>query len=177
MQNDTVSIGSRAMSMALALLAVTSAAPAATPTAMQAVASMGPDDAKVQRMPVPQPAAGQVLIHIYAAAVNPVEWKARPIAAGSPPRVPGRDVAGVIAQLGPGVTQFKVGQAVFGEVAPLPNAAINGAYAEYAVAPVEDVALKPRGFTFAEASGLGIATITGVRAVQHAVVTKGSACW
>jgi NADPH:quinone reductase-like Zn-dependent oxidoreductase len=168
----------RSLFMGLALLVTASACLAATPAQMQAMVSTsaGSLDLKLEGVPVPQPAAGEVLIRIYAASVNPVDWKAlmgpqRGVADVA--RIPGRDVAGVIEKVGPGVTQFKAGEAVYGEVAPLPSAPVNGAYAHYAVAPVSEIAPKPRRMSYAEASGLGIATVTGVRAVQHAGVAPG----
>ncbi len=152
-----------------------------TPTTMQALVLGGtgaPADLKPQTLPVPQPGAGQVLVRIYAASVNPVDWRMRAPPAGAPapliePRIPGRDVAGIVEKVGPGVTQFKVGDAVWGQVAPLPGLPLNGAYAPYALAPAADLAPKPRPLTYAQASGLGIATVTGVRAVQNAGVASG----
>jgi NADPH:quinone reductase-like Zn-dependent oxidoreductase len=149
---------------------------AATPSEMQAIVTPPGSAAEVLqlvRLPVPTPAEGQVLVRIYAASVNPVDWKQRPVPADAPPRIPGRDIAGVIEKLGPGVTQFKVGDAVWGQVAPLPNANVNGAYAQFAIAPAADIAPKPKRASFAEASGLGIATVTAVRATQYAQITPG----
>ncbi len=167
----------RTLLLALVLAGVSVAA---TPTEMQAILAdgTGPEGLKLQTLSVPQPGAGQVLVKIYAAAVNPVDWKTRAGPAGAPPPkldpfIPGRDIAGIVVKAGAGVTQFKAGNAVFGQVAPLPGLALNGAYAQYAVAPVTDLAPKPRRMSYAQASGLGIATVTGVRAVQHAKVAAG----
>lgn len=148
----------------------------ATPTEMQAMVNPPGGTAEVlqpMRLPVPKPVEGQVLVRIYAASVNPVDWKQRPVPTDVPPRIPGRDIAGVIESVGPGVTQFKVGDAVWGQVAPLPNAAVNGAYAQFAIAPAADIAPKPKRVSFAEASGLGIATVTATRAAQYAQITHG----
>jgi NADPH:quinone reductase-like Zn-dependent oxidoreductase len=169
-------IAMRPVWIVLGLVAAAGVGLATTPTQMQVMESSatGGLDLRLETVPVPTPAAGEVLIRIYAASVNPVDWKAlMPQRGAAAPRIPGRDVAGVIEKVGAGVTQFKVGQAVFGEVAPLPSAPLNGAYAHYAVAPATDIAPKPRRMSYAEASGLGIATVTGVRAVQHARITRG----
>ena len=68
----------------------------------------------VQEMAVPRPGAGEVLIKVRSASVNPVDWK---IAARRVGQVAGADVAGVIDTLGEGVTGWKVGEPVLG-VAP-----------------------------------------------------------
>ena len=181
--------------LAIGLLAMHSASHAATPAAMKAIVQAGTGGAEVmhyQTVPVPEPAAGQVLVRIYAAAVNPEEWKQRAGITGVPGREPGvegpptstpatpentriagSDVAGVIEKPGPGVTQFKVGDAVFAPVNRGGPGALNGAYAQFAVAAVDKVVRKPKNLTFAQASGLGTATTIGVRAVMLANVSPG----
>src|SRR5262245_20484202 len=128
-------------------------AQAATPKEQQAILQKAGSDAlQLQTVPVPTPAAGQVLIRVYAAAVNPADWKN-----GAPPDdvIPGGDVAGVVAALGDGVTGFSIGDPVFG-IAVRRKGALNGAYAEYAVAAVANVVRKPANVTYAQAAGLGI---------------------
>lgn len=179
----------------LSLLAAGIATAWATPTEQKAIVQAGtggPEVLKYQTVPVLEPAAGQVLIKIYAASVNPVDWKARsgmvgggrapgggegaPVVSAATPentRIPGSDAAGVIEKLGPGVTQFKVGDAVFASIGRGPATALNGGYSEYALASVGSVIAKPKSLTFAQASGLGTATSTGVRAVQQANIAAG----
>jgi NADPH:quinone reductase-like Zn-dependent oxidoreductase len=143
---------------------------AALPEEQQAILQKAGSDAlELQTVPVLTPAANQVLIRIYAAAVNPADWKS---GAPSADRIPGGDVAGVIAALGEGVTDFHVGDAVFGIAVRRPGV-LNGAYAEYAVAAVANVVLKPANMTYAQAAGLGIATVTGVRVVDVTEIAKG----
>lgn len=168
-----------------------------TPKEQWAIVQAGTGGAEAltyKKVPVPTPGEGQVLIKIYAAAINPVDWKARsgivgvarpagaPAGEGQPTvtaptpentRIPGSDVAGVIEQLGAGVTQFKVGDAVFASVGRGGSGALNGGYAEYAVTSVGSVIAKPRTMTFAQASGLGTATGTGAGAVVRGNVTAG----
>ncbi len=155
---------------------------AATPAEQKAIVQTGLgglDVLKLQTVPVREPGANQVLIKVYAAAVNPSDIKARTGEDGyAPPAgtpaiaVPGGDVAGVIEKVGSGVTGFKVGDAVFGVVPRVPGT-LNGAYSEYAVAPVATVVAKPKNISYAEASGLGIAGITGVRNVNVTKVSQG----
>src|SRR5579883_1736698 len=80
----------------------------------------GPEQLKLEMVPCPQPQAGEVLVHIRTAAVLPVEWKMRQglfqtIYPVSFPYIPGSAFAGVVEAVGPGVTGFQKGQAVFGK--------------------------------------------------------------
>jgi NADPH:quinone reductase-like Zn-dependent oxidoreductase len=153
--------------------------PAATPSEQQAIVQTGhggPEVLRLQTVPVLQPGDGEVLIRVYAAAVNPTDWKTRAGAPGYPTVVgtiiPGGDVAGVIEKVGSGVEMLKAGDPVFAVIAR--NLSIlNGGYSHFAVAAVGTVAPKPPGTTYAEAAGLGIATITGVRAVDETKVSQG----
>lgn len=142
--------------IALLCLAATTAAQAAPATSRAIV--QAEQGLVLQTVPTPQPAAGQVLIRIYAASVNPVDWK-------RPARIPGFDAAGVIDSVGPDVTAFKPGDAVFGRV--------NGAYAEYATAVVAEVVAKPKSLTFEQAAAIPVAGVAGYRAVEEAQVAAG----
>jgi NADPH:quinone reductase-like Zn-dependent oxidoreductase len=153
---------------------------AATPQEQQAIVqdgAGGPDVLKWLSVPVLAPTEGQVLIRVYAAAVNPADWKSRAVTAGTKPAaspvIPGGDVAGVIEKIGTGVDALKVGDPVFGVISRSLGL-LNGGYSHYAVATAANVALKPPNFTYAEAAGLGIATLTGVRAVDETHVSKGT---
>jgi NADPH:quinone reductase-like Zn-dependent oxidoreductase len=119
----------------------------------------------VAELPVPQPAAGEVLIKVRAAGVNPVDWK---IANGRVGKVAGIDVAGVVDALGEGVTAVKVGDEVLG------SARGSGGYAEYAILPVASLAKKPKKLSFEQAAGIPIAAETAYRALhQVAGIKKG----
>ncbi|MFL5628428.1 MAG: NADP-dependent oxidoreductase, partial [Ktedonobacteraceae bacterium] len=69
------------------------------------------------------------------------------------PYIPGVDLAGVVEEVGPGVTAFQKGQAVFGQSA-------KGAYAEYTTASVETLALKPKTLNFDEAATIPVGATT-----------------
>jgi NADPH:quinone reductase-like Zn-dependent oxidoreductase len=112
----------------------------------------------LQTVSTPVAGAGQVLIRVYAAGVNPVDWK-RDL------KIPGYDAAGVIVSVGPGVTAFRPGDAVL--------ARAEAAYAQYAVAQAELTVRKPRDFTFEQAAGVPVAGIAGYRAVEEARVSRG----
>jgi NADPH:quinone reductase-like Zn-dependent oxidoreductase len=155
---------------------------AATPTHQQAIVQHGaggPEVLKLESVLVLSPDKGEVLIRVYAAAINPVDWKRRKGGgvysmdpSGLPTMIPGGDVAGVVEKVGDGVTELKVGDPVFA-VLPRDPKRLNGGYAQFAVAPAGNVMPKPRAFTYAEAAGLGIATVTGVRIVVDTNVSKG----
>jgi NADPH:quinone reductase-like Zn-dependent oxidoreductase len=166
--------------IALAFATVTMAASPTIPQTMRAIrtdASGAPGAVKLETVPVPQPAEGQVLLRVYAAGTNPVDWGIRgPMPAGSnaaaaPPQraapPPGRDVAGVIVAVGPGVSGYQVGDKVYTALAG------GGAYAEYAVAAATELAMKPQKFTFEEAAGIPIAGYTGLRMVVMANLKPG----
>ena len=115
-----------------------------------------PDVLRVEDVPVPTPAAGQVRVKVAATSVNLSDWECL---RGSPAyarmgglRVPARrtlgsDIAGVVDAVGPGVTRFRPGDEVCGD-----NLALKGGFAEYALAPELALARKPSRLTFAEAS-------------------------
>jgi NADPH:quinone reductase-like Zn-dependent oxidoreductase len=74
------------------------------------------------------------------------------------PSIPGAALAGIVEEVGPGVTAFEVGQAMFGQSAM-------GAYAEYVTAPVETLALKPKTLSFDEAATLAGGATTAWQAL------------
>jgi NADPH:quinone reductase-like Zn-dependent oxidoreductase len=148
-------IGLAMLTLTLAL----SAAVWAAPDTMQAVQVGAGGALSVRQMAVPKPGAGEVLIKVRAAGVNPVDWKA---AGGRVGQVPGTDVSGVIDTLGEGVNGWQVGEQVLG------FARQSGSYAEYAVIPASSLARKPRSMTFEEAAGVPIAAETAYRALHEA---------
>src|SRR4051812_9069134 len=76
-----------------------------------------PDVLVVAEQPEPSPKAGEVLVRVKAAGINPVDGAVRagyyPLL-GEPPFILGWDISGTVEALGAGVTAFKVGDAVFG---------------------------------------------------------------
>jgi NADPH:quinone reductase-like Zn-dependent oxidoreductase len=116
------------------------------------------DQLKLEQIPKPEPGEGEVLVQVYAAGVNPADWKIRSgmFRAFLPttfPYVPGADLAGVIDQVGPAVTTLQPRQAVFGRGS-------QGTYAEYALAPAATLALKPDSINFDEAATIPVGATT-----------------
>jgi NADPH:quinone reductase-like Zn-dependent oxidoreductase len=134
-------------------------AAAAAPDKMQAVEVAPDGNLSVQTRPVPRPGAGEVLIRVRAAGVNPVDWK---IAQRRIGMVPGVDVAGTIDSLGEGVSGFAAGDQVLG------FARQSGSYAEYAVVAVTSLAKKSKALTFEQAAGVPIVGETAYRSLHEA---------
>src|SRR5258706_7878198 len=116
------------------------------------------DQLKLEQIPQPEPQEGEVLVRVYAAGVNPADWKRRSglMKAFWPstfPYVPGFDLAGVVEKVGPGVTVFQPGQEVFGRSS-------NGSYTQYSIAPANALALKPKTLSFAEAATIPVGATT-----------------
>lgn len=110
----------------------------------------------------PHPAAGEVLVRINASAVNPLDLK---IAKGEAaharhpfPAILGIDMAGNVAALGDGVTQFAVGDEVYGMTGGVGGH--QGALAEFAAVDAQLLARKPADLTMREAAALPLAFIT-----------------
>jgi NADPH:quinone reductase-like Zn-dependent oxidoreductase len=134
----------------------------------------GPEVLVVEEVPVPEPGPTEVLVRVAAAGVNPVDWKVRSAGGlvGEPPFTVGWDVAGVVEELGYGVTWLSVGDRVFG-MPRVPRSA--ACYAEFVVSPSRQLALVPEGLSDAEAGALPLAGLTAWQAlVDTAAVGEGS---
>jgi NADPH:quinone reductase-like Zn-dependent oxidoreductase len=126
------------------------------------LATGGPEVLELGEAEIPQPLPTEIRVRVAAAGVNPVDWKTRAgggMAAvlGPPPFTVGWDVAGTVDAVGPGVTRFAVGDAVFG-MPWFPRQA--GAYAEFVTAPSRHFAHRPAGLSEVEAAGLSLAGLT-----------------
>jgi NADPH:quinone reductase-like Zn-dependent oxidoreductase len=125
------------------------------------------------RDPVVGPDA--VLVKVRAAAVNPVDWKARegyldPVLAPVFPVVPGWDLAGVVVRPGVAVSEFDVGDEVIGYVRE--DFLSRGTFAEYVAAPLRTLAPKPRNLTWEEAAGLPLVGLTAYQVLRRVLEVK-----
>ena len=130
----------------------------------------GPKVLRTEQVERPEARGKKVLIEVRAAGVNPVDWRIRrgelrPLSFLLPHRVPGRDVAGVVVELGDEVRGFEVGGRVF----VMLDGASGGGYAEYAVAGEGAVAPMPENLSFEEAAGVPLAALTAVQAIRYAL--------
>ena len=122
-----------------------------------------PSVMKLEDVPDPTPAAGQVLVRLRAVGVNPVETYVRKGIYGPRPfpYTPGTDGAGLVESTGPGVTRVKPGDRVY------VSAAAPGTYAELALCPEAGVHPLPAHVTFAQGAALGVPYATAHRALFH----------
>jgi NADPH:quinone reductase-like Zn-dependent oxidoreductase len=129
----------------------------------------GPEVLRYEDVPRPVPAAGEVLIKIHAAAVNPVDWKVRAglvreLLKHQLPLIPGWDAAGVIEDVGAGVARLKRGD----EVYTRPDIFRDGTYAEYIAVREPEVALKPKSLDHVHAAAIPLAALTAWQALFDA---------
>ena len=121
----------------------------------------GPEALQYEDAPRPQPQAGEVLIRVHAAGVNPIDWKVREghMKDFWPHKLPlilGWDVSGTVEEVGPGVSRFKKGDDVYS----VPDASRDGAYAEYIVVRESELALKPKSLHHIRAAAVPLAALT-----------------
>ena len=119
-------------------------------------------DLVLRDVPRPVPAPGEVLVRVEASGVNPLDTKIRAGAAAharvTPPMILGIDLAGIVAEVGPGVTGFAVGDEVYGMTGGVGDRP--GSLAEYAAVDPDLLARKPARLSMAEAAALPLAVIT-----------------
>ena len=123
-------------------------------------------------LPDPVAEAGQVVVDIHAASVNGADAKVRE---GGPyatiatfPYVLGRDFSGVVASLGAGVTDFKLGDAVFGVLA----AGRDGTYAEKVAEQAAILARKPDTLSHVDAAALALTGLTALVSIEDTIELK-----
>src|ERR1700693_53525 len=129
----------------------------------------GPEVLKLEEIPTPAPAAGQVLVHVRAAGVNPYDtyMRAGTYAVKPPlPYTPGSDAAGVVESVGPGVTKVKAGDRLYSA------RTISGAYAEYALAQENQVQPLPESIEFAQGAGIWVPYGTAYHALFHSAQAR-----
>lgn len=127
----------------------------------------GADCLRLAEMERPTPRAGEMLVRVRAAGINPIDWKTRQghlrvILHPRFPYVPGLDVAGDVIQVGEGVTEVQPGMRVFGQLHPR----LGGGYAEYAVLPVVQAAEIPRAVSYVQAASLPVAGLTALQSLR-----------
>lgn len=126
-----------------------------------------PDVLEMGTAPTPEPAAGEALVRVAAAAVNPKDClvrkgKFRLITGKRFPQTLGQDFAGRIETLGAGVDDLHPGQHVFGML----NRWSGGAYAEYLRAPAGELAPMPETLSFEQAAAVPLAGMTALQALR-----------
>jgi len=128
-----------------------------------------PQVLELVHVPRPAPAAGQLLVKVHAASVNPLDWhvmRGKPYVMrmdsgiGVPKNAGmGYDFSGSVESVGAAVTKFKIGDDVFG--------GRRGAFAEYLVVDEADVARKPANASHTDAAAVPIAAVTALQALRN----------
>jgi len=128
-----------------------------------------PENLQLDEVSKPIPEDDEVLVKVEAISLNPADWR---LLRGIPflvrletglfkpkAKILGADLAGRVEAVGPNVTQFKPGDAVFGDIS-------TGAFAEYACAKEEKLAPKPSNLSFEEAAAIPLAAITTLQGIR-----------
>jgi NADPH:quinone reductase-like Zn-dependent oxidoreductase len=143
------------------------ACPADESTTMQAVRyyETGPSSVlKVETAPRPVAGPGEVLVHVSAAGVNPIDVQLRQRWPGKNPRsypaIPGHDISGRVVSAGTGVDPSLVSKDIFALLSWN-----GGAYAEYVAVPAEAVVLKPARLTHVQAAAVPLVALTAYQAL------------
>ncbi len=131
----------------------------------------GPEVLKLEEVPNPKPAAGQVLVRIHAAGVNPYDTYMRAGTYAQKPALPytpGSDGAGVIEAVGEGVKKVKPGDRIY------TAKTLSGAYAEYVLALEEQVHPLPAKISFSQGAGVWVPYGTAYHALVHSAKAHAS---
>jgi len=122
--------------------------------------------------PDPKAGPGEVVVDVHAASVNGADPKVRRgggrYQLDKFPHILGRDFSGVVSEVGPGVTDFRIGDAVFG----VTEQGFEGAYAEKIAVKAAIVAKKPPTLSHAEAAALGLVSLTALVAIEDTAHLK-----
>ncbi|TXK36264.1 NADP-dependent oxidoreductase [Nonomuraea sp. C10] len=131
----------------------------------------GPEVLRVMELPAPQAGPGQVRVRVRTAGVQPFDAAVRagwtpPGVTGGLPRIPGNEFAGVVDQVGEGVTGVTAGAEVLGF-------SLLRCYAEYVVVDAGDVTPKPASMPWEVAGSLTAGAQTAELALEGLAVTEG----
>lgn len=125
-----------------------------------------PDVIEIVEIDKPKPGKGQVLVKVHASSINPFDTKLREGA--MPINFPftlGLDIAGVVTEVGQEVSNFSVGNKVYGSGAVLAGA--TGAFAEFVATPASIVAKMPKNLNFDEAAALPLVGVSALQALKE----------
>ena len=133
----------------------------------------GPEVLKLKDIPKPQPGEGEVLVRMKAASINDWDWQALrgiPLANRTsfglfrPSRIKvlGCDIAGIVESVGPGVSRFREGDEVFGDI----SGGKWGGFGEYTTAAEIYLAVKPQSISFEQAAAIPQAGVIALQSLQ-----------
>ncbi len=126
---------------------------------------------------IPEPKKNQVLIKVFAAGVNPLDWKVRNgllkfVPGVSFPLILGNDAAGIVVKCGSEVKNFHVGDSVFCMLDAFSKPSLfrfakSGAYAEYAITREDTLVLKPESLSYEEAASIPLSALTAYQSLTY----------
>lgn len=130
----------------------------------------GPEVLEVNDIPEPEVSAGKILVQVYAASINPFDYKLRSgmFKEQTPTNflfTMGNDFAGVVTKVGEGVTDFKEGDEVYGAAIILNGG--SGAFAQNVASTVKNSALKPKSLDFIHAAALPLVGTSAIQALEE----------
>jgi NADPH:quinone reductase-like Zn-dependent oxidoreductase len=132
-----------------------------------------PEVMKFERVPRPEPGPGEILVSVEAAGVGPWDGWIRAGKSALPQPLPltlGSDLSGEIVSVGPGVSELRAGDQVYG----VTNPRFIGAYAEYALACAQMLSSKPTSLSHVEAASIPVVAVTAWQALfDHAQLKTG----
>jgi len=133
----------------------------------------GPIEIKLETIAIPEPEEGEVLVKIFAAGVNPLDWKICEgyLAELIPHTLPltlGWDFSGEIVSLGKNVNKWAISDAVYAR----PEFSKNGTYAEYIVVSEDEIASKPKTLSWQESAAVPLVTLTAWQALKDISAVK-----
>ncbi|MGE8001203.1 NADP-dependent oxidoreductase [Lysinibacillus sp. NPDC093190] len=133
----------------------------------------GQKNLELTKVEIPKISSDDVLVEIHAASINPIDYKVRDgkvkmLLSYKMPLVLGNDFSGVIVQVGGDVTEFQVGDEVYGR----PRKSRIGTFAEYIAIHKDDIAIKPKNLSFEEAAAIPLVGLTTYQAFHDIMQLK-----
>lgn len=130
----------------------------------------GPEVIEIKNVPEPSLGKGQILVEVYATSINPIDWKVR---AGymkdkMPLKFPvtiGGNFSGVVQKIADDVTEFKIGDEVYGQALVLNGG--SGSIAEFVASNAANTACKPKTANYIEAASLPLVGVSALQALEQ----------
>ncbi len=133
----------------------------------------GQKNLELTKIEIPKISSDDLLVEIHAASINPIDYKVRDgkvkmLLSYKMPLVLGNDFSGVIVKVGKSVTEFQVGDEVYGR----PRKSRIGTFAEYIAIHKDDIAIKPKNLSFEEAAAIPLIGLTTYQAFYDIMQIK-----
>lgn len=138
--------------------------------AAQLIQYGGKEAVSINDITLPEVGEGKVLIEVHAAGINPFDWKlqngySKAYIPVTFPLTMGGDLAGVVKEVGSGVSQFRSGDEVYGQAYAISGG--SGTFAEFAITKPGTLALKPKKINFEQAGALPLVGVSALQALTE----------